>query len=275
MKRILLIFIAIIAVATSMIAQENIFVQKEGRIYPKNKYIDSLAMADMNIVKPYTPVANAQATTLKGQNTKYHVKLSKFTGEYSGDFQVIQVYQANKRLLEITNADGWITLPSNIPSPNGYFFQVNLNAYTSALFFFSQPKNNYPQNLTIILLRTGRAYLVYNKPCVLQSISKNSYSIQMEMDDSYPMHFAPAGTTSKDNVAESYEPSVIEKPTDNKISTKKKKRKKNKKTIQIPLTPLDSSVVIVKNPEPKPEPVIPKRFLLWSENGNLKIKELL
>lgn len=280
MKRLscILIFLAMIVALSS--AQENIFGQKDGYIYPKKKFIDSLAVVDMATVKPYIPVANAQATTLKGQNTKYLVKLSKFTGDYPGDFNVIQISQGNKKLLEVTNADGWSSLPSNIPSPNGNFFQVNLTPYSSALFFFSEPKDNYPQDLTILVLRTGRAHLVFNRPCVLQSISKNSYSIQLEMDDCYPVHFAPAGTTSKEQtIAEPQEPVTIEQPTaqstDTKASKKKKRGKKKKKTVQIPLIPLDSSVVIVKEPEPKPEPVIPKRYLIWSENGYLKIKEQL
>lgn len=197
-------------------------------------------------------------------------------GGYPGDFQAIQIFLGNKCLLEVTNADGWTSLPPNVPSTNSYYFAVNVSAYSTALFFFSQPKDNYPPYLTIVLIKTGKAHLVFNRPCVLQSISKNSYSVRLEMDDRYPVYVAPAGTTSEVTEMNDEKETEVQVAEEKEQPKKRKRwRRRSKSEIQVAqpdtVKKIEEPAPVVKKEEPKP--VQPKRYLIWSENDVLKIKE--
>ena len=216
----------IFSMGMGLSAQENIFVLKDSYIYPKKKFIDSLAVAEA-VVKPYETFATSSATIRSGRDKNYQVRLSKFAGgTYPGDFQAIQIFLGNKCLLEVTNADGWTSLPPNVPSNNNYYFTVNISPYSTALFFFSQAKDNFPPDLTIVVIKTGKAHLVYHRPCVLQSISKNSYSVRLEMDDRYPVYVVP-GATSSEVTTEPEEPVVEEQQAEPQAQPKKKRNPKS------------------------------------------------
>ena len=276
-KKIFVICVMAMGFLSHVMAQENIFVLRDGYIYPKKKFIDSLAVADKNMVKPYETFATSTASIRSGRDKNYQVRLSKFKGGGDpGDFQAIQIFLGNKCLLEVTNADGWTSLPPNVPSTNSYSFAVNVSAYSTALFFFSQPKDNYPPYLTIVLIKTGKAHLVFNRPCVLQSISKNSYSVRLEMDDRYPVYVAPAGTTSEVTEMNDEKESEVQVAEEKEQPKKRKRRRRRSKSeIQVAqpdtVKKIEEPAPVVKKEEPKP--VQPKRYLIWSENDVLKIKE--
>ena len=259
-------------------AQENIFVLKDSYISPKKQFIDSLAVADMSVAKPFVPVATVKTSTYKGSNTAYQVKLSKFSGDYPGAFNVLEVFQAGKRLCSVADADGWAELPSNIPSDNNYFFSVHLSAYATALFFFSQPVDNNPPFLTIVVIKTGKAHLVYHRPCVLQSISKNSYSVKVEFDDRYSANIAPSKPVEKVEMPqpETVAPEQSAQEPQPKKKSKRKKSKKQADSVQPDTLSVDVPAAIAA-PAPQPaveEPVVPVLSLIWSEDGLLKIKKL-
>ena len=276
-KKIFVICVVAMGFLSHVMAQENIFVLRDGYIYPKKKFIDSLAVADKNMVKPYETFATSTASIRSGRDKNYQVRLSKFKGGgYPGDFQAIQIFLGNKCLLEVTNADGWTSLPPNVPSTNSYYFAVNVSAYSTALFFFSQPKDNYPPYLTIVLIKTGKAHLVFNRPCVLQSISKNSYSVRLEMDDRYPVYVAPAGTTSEVTEMNDEKETEVQVAEEKEQPKKRKRRRRRSKSeIQVAqpdtVKKIEEPAPVVKKEEPKP--VQPTRYLIWSENDVLKIKE--
>lgn len=277
-KKLLFLTLLIFSMGMGLSAQENIFVLKDSYIYPKKKFIDSLAVANA-VVKPYETFATSTATIRSGRDKNYQVRLSRFAGgTYPGDFQAIQIFLGSKCLLEVTNADGWTSLPPNVPSNNNYYFTVNISPYSTALFFFSQPKDNFPPDLTIIVIKTGKAHLVYHRPCVLQSISKNSYSVRLEFDDRYPVYVVPAGTLEE----EPSEPAktTVETPQTEPQEQPKRKRKWRRRdkqeTEQVASQP--DTVKVVETPAPvvkkeAPKPVQPKRYLIWNENDVLKIKE--
>lgn len=270
----------IFSMGMELSAQENIFVLKDSYIYPKKKFIDSLAVAEA-VVKPYETFATSTATIRSGRDKNYQVRLSKFAGgTYPGDFQAIQIFLGNKCLLEVTNADGWTSLPPNVPSNNNYYFTVNISPYSTALFFFSQAKDNFPPDLTIVVIKTGKAHLVYHRPCVLQSISKNSYSVRLELDDRYPMYVVP-GATSSEVTTEPEEPVVEEQQAEPQEQPKKKRkwRRRDKQEVEPVAVPQPDTAKAVETPAPvvkkeEPKPVQPKRYLIWNESDVLKIKEL-
>lgn len=270
----------IFSMGMGLSAQENIFVLKDSYIYPKKKFIDSLAVAEA-VVKPYETFATSTATIRSGRDKNYQVRLSKFAGgTYPGDFQAIQIFLGNKCLLEVTNADGWTSLPPNVPSNNNYYFTVNISPYSTALFFFSQAKDNFPPDLTIVVIKTGKAHLVYHRPCVLQSISKNSYSVRLEMDDRYPVYVVP-GATSSEVTTEPEEPVVEEQQAEPQEQPKKKRkwRRRDKQEVEPVAVPQPDTAKAVETPAPvvkkeEPKPVQPKRYLIWNESDVLKIKEL-
>lgn len=49
-KKIFVICLMAMGFLSHVMAQENIFVLKDGYVYPKKKFIDSLAVADKNLV---------------------------------------------------------------------------------------------------------------------------------------------------------------------------------------------------------------------------------
>ncbi len=269
LKRIIAVCFIGMCFLLSVSAQENIIVFIDSYVNPKKKFIDSLAVAD-GIVKPYERFATSVATIRSGRDKEYQVRLSKFkNGEYPGDFQAIQIFLGNNCLLEVTNADGWTSLPPNVPTTNPYYFAVGISAYSTALFFFSQPKDNIPPDLTIIVIKTGKAHLVFHRPCVLQSLSKNSYSVRLEMDDSYPVYVATG-----DIIEEAKETPVDSQPEE--IVSERPKKKRKKKSIEKEIAIDTVSTAITPEPVvevPSIEPVQPKRYLIWSADDVLKIKE--
>lgn len=279
-KKLSFLALLIFSMGMGLSAQENIFVLKDSYIYPKKKFIDSLAVAEA-VVKPYETFATSTATIRSGRDKNYQVRLSKFAGgTYPGDFQAIQIFLGNKCLLEVTNADGWTSLPPNVPSNNNYYFTVNISPYSTALFFFSQAKDNFPPDLTIVVIKTGKAHLVYHRPCVLQSISKNSYSVRLELDDRYPMYVVP-GATSSEVTTEPEEPVVEEQQAEPQAQPKKKRkwRRRDKQEVEPVAVPQPDTVKVVETPaqvvkKEEPKPVQPKRYLIWNESDVLKIKEL-
>ncbi len=279
-KKLSFLALLIFSMGMGLSAQENIFVLKDSYIYPKKKFIDSLAVAEA-VVKPYETFATSTATIRSGRDKNYQVRLSKFAGgTYPGDFQAIQIFLGNKCLLEVTNADGWTSLPPNVPSNNNYYFTVNISPYSTALFFFSQAKDNFPPDLTIVVIKTGKAHLVYHRPCVLQSISKNSYSVRLELDDRYPMYVVP-GATSSEVTTEPEEPVVEKQQAEPQEQPKKKRkwRRRDKQEVEPVAVPQPDTVKVVETPAPavkkeEPKPVQPKRYLIWNESDVLKIKEL-
>ena len=279
-KKLSFLALLIFSMGMGLSAQENIFVLKDSYIYPKKKFIDSLAVAEA-VVKPYETFATSTATIRSGRDKNYQVRLSKFAGgTYPGDFQAIQIFLGNKCLLEVTNADGWTSLPPNVPSNNNYYFTVNISPYSTALFFFSQAKDNFPPDLTIVVIKTGKAHLVYHRPCVLQSISKNSYSVRLELDDRYPMYVVP-GAMSSEVTTEPEEPVVEEQQAEPQEQPKKKRkwRRRDKQEVEPVAVPQPDTAKAVETPAPvvkkeEPKPVQPKRYLIWNESDVLKIKEL-
>ena len=279
-KKLSFLALLIWSMGMGLSAQANICVLKDSYIYPKKKFIDSLAVAEA-VVKPYETFATSTATIRSGRDKNYQVRLSKFAGgTYPGDFQAIQIFLGNKCLLEVTNADGWTSLPPNVPSNNNYYFTVNISPYSTALFFFSQAKDNFPPDLTIVVIKTGKAHLVYHRPCVLQSISKNSYSVRLELDDRYPMYVVP-GATSSEVTTEPEEPVVEEQQAEPQEQPKKKRkwRRRDKQEVEPVAVPQPDTVKVVETPAPvvkkeEPKPVQPKRYLIWNESDVLKIKEL-
>lgn len=79
-KKIFVICLMAMGFLSHVMAQENIFVLKDGYVYPKKKFIDSLAVADKNLVKPYETFATSTASIRSGRDKNYQVRLSKFKG---------------------------------------------------------------------------------------------------------------------------------------------------------------------------------------------------
>ena len=64
-KKLSFLALLIFSMGMGLSAQENIFVLKDSYIYPKKKFIDSLAVAEA-VVKPYETFATPTATIRTG-----------------------------------------------------------------------------------------------------------------------------------------------------------------------------------------------------------------
>ena len=96
------------------------------------------------------------------------------------------------------------------------------------------------------------------------------------MDDRYPVYVAPAGTTSEVTEMNDEKETEVQVAEEKEQPKKRKRRRRRSKSeIQVAqpdtVKKIEEPAPVVKKEEPKP--VQPKRYLIWSENDVLKIKE--
>ena len=165
-------------------AQEQIFsIGTNGDIVTKNKFIEELYSGNYNNVTPYTlkfseKVNAALQTTVNDDLTSYNAKAAKslnvnkpitaipfytvnglrYKGwdNESGDFNVIEILFGNDTLFTLKYADGW-------DKSNGQWIYTE-NGTTRTLRTVGE----------IVVMKDGKASLVFNKPMIINSIKTNS-----------------------------------------------------------------------------------------------------
>lgn len=203
MKKIFSILIAMFLVNIASMAQEQIFsIGTNGDIVIKNKFIEELYSGNYNNVTPYTlkfseKVNAALQTTVNDDLTSYNAKAAKslnvnkpitaipfytvnglrYKGwdNESGDFNVIEILFGNDTLFTLKYADGWDNMSTDYGSYTSKFCGIeNLGNNTYAAIFKGIDIMSQPPYLTIVVMKGGKASLVFNKPMIINSIKTNS-----------------------------------------------------------------------------------------------------
>lgn len=184
MKKIYLLLFMAIFNQMAAIAQEQVFsIGNNGDIVTKAKFIEELYSGNYNNVTPYTlkfsESIKACAAEDKGLNAGliYTVEGLRYKGweNESGDFNVIEVLFSGKTLLTLKYADGWDKMSTDYSDYTSKFCGIEkLSDDTFAAIFKGVDIMSQPPYLTIIVMKDGKAKVVFNKPMTINSINANA-----------------------------------------------------------------------------------------------------
>ena len=94
-----------------------------------------------------------------------------------GYFRIIDVEIDGVRALRMARSDAWDKFDTESNSTDDYYKLVRLDDSTYALIFVSFVYASEPGPLTIVVLRDGKAALVYNKDRYITSLTENPLKI--------------------------------------------------------------------------------------------------
>lgn len=127
--------------------------------------INAKAANSLNVNKPITaiPFYTVNGLRYKGWDNE------------SGDFNVIEILFGNDTLFTLKYADGWDNMSTDYGSYTSKFCGIeNLGNNTFAAIFKGVDIMSQPPYLTIVVMKDGKANLVFNKPMIINSIKTNS-----------------------------------------------------------------------------------------------------
>jgi hypothetical protein len=164
MKRLLILTISVVCGILSY-AQTSVFSYGEDEtIKTKSAFLDPI---DTNPNKTAScPLI--KEVSLSVSSFKYSVKLKGYEGweNEPGDYHVIEILCNGRSVFEMRYDDGWnyfYLAKDYIKSPNTPFKEFNLSSDCKALVFTGITIGSQPPFTTIVILRNGKATLVYNK----------------------------------------------------------------------------------------------------------------
>ena len=184
------------------IAQEQIFsIDTNGDVVTKAKFIEELYAGNYNNITPYTlkfsekinilqhftPSKNLPTKEMASYNLEtnnavamrkaYTINGLRYKGwdNESGDFNVIEILFGNNTLLTLKYADGWDKMSTDYGSYTSKFCGIeNLGDDTYAAIFKGIDIMSQPPYITIIVMKNGKASLVFNKPMIINDIKTNA-----------------------------------------------------------------------------------------------------
>lgn len=210
MKKIFSILIAMFIVNIASMAQEQVFsIGTNGDIVTKTKFIEELYSGNYNNVTPYalkfsekidaashiainndltsinndlTNISKKAANSPNANKTTTAIPLYTVNGlRYKGwdndpgDFNVIEISYGKDTLFTLKYDDGWDNMSTDYGSYTSKFCGIeNLGNNTFAAIFKGVDIMSQPPYLTIVVMKDGKASLVFNKPMIINSIKTNS-----------------------------------------------------------------------------------------------------
>lgn len=180
MKRITLMILVLVSCITTYAQGQQIFsYSNTGDIVANVAYIDTFANNKVYTnITPYEFKQSGVVTTKS--NDKYTVRLLKYKDwEDFQDFNVIEILYKNKQIFSFNNNGGWMFFEL-AEGPDGNASKpmeiINFAPNCTALAFTSHIYESSPYPITVIVLKDGKATLVYNKNAYLNDVKKNSDS---------------------------------------------------------------------------------------------------
>ncbi|WP_302434255.1 hypothetical protein [uncultured Prevotella sp.] len=210
MKKIFSILIAMFIVNIASMAQEQVFsIGTNGDIVTKTKFIEELYSGNYNNVTPYalkfsekidaashiainndltsinndlTNISKKAANSPNANKTTTAIPLYTVNGlRYKGwdndpgDFNVIEISYGKDTLFTLKYDDGWDNMSTDYGSYTSKFCGIEkLGNNTFAAIFKGVDIMSQPPYLTIVVMKGGKASLVFNKPMIINSIKTNS-----------------------------------------------------------------------------------------------------
>ena len=172
MKRLLSV-LAVLCVAAHASAQDSIYtIDVNGDILTNSQFIDPFFCEDQNT--PYEQMYS-ETLPLPGFGKSCTLRLYNYRGwadTEPGYFRIIDVEIDGVRALRMARSDAWDKFKTK-----DYYKLVRLDDSTYALIFVSFVYASEPGPLTIVVLRDGKAALVYNKDRYITSLTENPLKI--------------------------------------------------------------------------------------------------
>lgn len=212
MKRTKLIIFSLLCCVQSMAQTkaENVYTfDEKGEIVVNEKFVEQNISCNDQSVKPYEPIG---ITTFEVHSEKYVLHVLNYKGweDDAGDFRVIRLYHGGKQILEFADDNAWIGDPlfkerqtwlrdsidsSGTPFSNildligehatykGHCLVYPLTNNAAALLLEGFTYGCGETLTTIIVIKDGKAKVVYNKCRFVTGIYANEKQFELYLEE--------------------------------------------------------------------------------------------
>ena len=177
MMKTLILSSLLLCCALPAVAQHDIYaLNARGEVVADSAFIDPFVW--INPTVEYEPLYSRTLFT-PGLSGSYTVKLYRYKNSENdgGYFSIVEIDCGSKQVLRMIQTDGWDKFKTKLNRTDDYYKLVRLDDSTYALIFVSFVYASEPGPLTIVVLRDGKAALVYNKDRYITSLTENPLKI--------------------------------------------------------------------------------------------------
>ena len=178
MKQKILVLLWMLSCCFSSYAQcSPVFSLAEGgRIVPDADYVVPFEKCTYEGITPYILKTSDAQTTSSGD--AYAIRCLQYNHWENdpGDFHVVEISSGGKSLLTLENPEGWEFFRSDAGFDiNSYpcYGRIDLDGDAIALLFTGVNIMSQPPYCTVVILKGGKATLVYNQPAFINDIRKS------------------------------------------------------------------------------------------------------
>lgn len=174
-------------VAFCQLAKTPLYSVENDVVMAKCEFVSQLKNKPYSDITPYTIVSTLSFQSLNGLNN-YMVTFNRYKGwdGEAGDFQSVEIKANNQKILQLDNQDGWVTLPSPLCPVDGVnLYYEQLDSTTTLVYLTGFAYNSNPGFLTLILLKSGVATVVFNREYAVSSVEKRNGIFTIELKDRF------------------------------------------------------------------------------------------
>lgn len=176
MKRIILLLFSLCCLTAY--GQEALFsYRSNGDIISRSDYVKPFGK--FRYIKGITPFILKQERTESAPNgDTYQIKCEKFRNWENdpGDLHTIVIRHEGKQIFSLLNSDdGWGDIteePNDGLEKNAFYYKIDLDDNTIAILLRDVYIMSQPPLLTLIVIRDGKANLVFNRPSYINKVSR-------------------------------------------------------------------------------------------------------
>lgn len=195
----------LLALFVPLHAQEKVYEESTNGVQAKAKFLDKFSYENYSKSVALSLVSSTKVS----QGKEYSVDCYRYQGwgEDPGDFHIVKIRENGKEIYSLENGLGWNNFSSRWKSSNLAFYSVSLDSQTLALFFVGASIMSQPEYLTAIILKNGKATLVFNKQYVIADLVKSNNSELFKLWNDYDdatEKIAPQHTLMVENKAMSF-----------------------------------------------------------------------
>ena len=169
---------------TMLYAQEEVFSYSNSDL-SKDKFVSPFPNGEFVNITSHVLQKSYDVSSPSGK--KYEVKCYKNEGweNEPGDWHYFEILYDGHVILKSEYADGWCYLDDEVKSSllsfTDAFLYTNLKDDAVALFFTGIIIMSQPPFLTAVVLKDGKATLVFNEPSYINKIEKNGDAIDFKL----------------------------------------------------------------------------------------------
>ena len=170
---------------TMLYAQEEVFSYSNSGLVAKDKFVSPFPNGEFVNITSHVLQKSYDVSSPSGK--KYEVKCYKNEGweNEPGDWHYFEILYDGHVILKSEYADGWCYLDDEVKSSllsfTDAFLYTNLKDDAVALFFTGIIIMSQPPFLTAVVLKDGKATLVFNEPSYINKIEKNGDAIDFKL----------------------------------------------------------------------------------------------